>query len=598
MKIFSQLTLGALSLLSVGATAPTTDVHYHTKEHLGPSMWLFSPEGLTIYAPDGEVKKAHPKKMICQGSSPGKENDCYYFTYASDGHRYVWAGNFGNGIDAGHNVQAFDIDTGDYAGYLETCSTPLDLVYQTARREMYLRCAEEDLEGGSPGEIDVFSSATLSSDLPVARFNMTGMGRQYGRMSLHSSMGPFAYSVAYKHSYVTEVDLSNKNISAKYDIPKAYGAYDMTYSPVNKHVYFRVRVCCTCPDPNSTATEFDAASCGRSGVGTPSLVQTGPSASTDKQIGICGNGCEGSRADTIGVMEFDTVNKVMVDSHNIKEGTGWGADPVASPDGKWIVLMPNDGGQNVRIMQAGENGESSASTIRDIPVDFMNGVPGKTVVSDVAFIQDENREILVIGASTDNNIVLVDLNTFGTRKIDLSPGVIESTGGSTRNVEWAIGTDYVWINGGEAQEAYVVKIEGGILSAVVDRTITDFPAGQMIFVDNFERKRTVAMAQGLVDSNMVVSGPTLAKPTGSSGSYSTTSSSNSNSAMMEDDSSSNSDALGIVGIVLGSLGLVAGLGALVMVSNQNNAAAAMGMPAKQDVEEAIEAKSLGSKLVN
>ena len=226
----------------------------------------------------------------------------------------------------------------------------------------------------------------------------------------------------------------------------------------------------------------------------------------------------------------------------------------------------------------------------------MGGTPGKTVVSDVAFIQDENREILVIGASTDNNIVLVDLTTFVTRKLDLSPGVIESTGGSTRNIEWAIGTDYVWVNGGEAQEAYVIKIEGGILTAVVDRVLTEVTKGQMIFVDNFERKRTIAMAQGLVDSNTVVSGPTLAKPTGSSGSYSTTS--NSNSAMMEDDSPSNSDALGIVGIVLGSLGLVAGLGALVMVSNQNNAAAAMGMPAKKDVEEAIEAKSLGSKLVN
>lgn len=587
MKIFSQLTLGALSLLSVGAVQPTLDTHYHTKEYLGPSMWLFSPDGLTIYAPDGEVKVDHPKEMIC------KDTDCYFFSYASDGHRYVWAGNFGNG-NAGHNVQAFDIDTGDYAGYLDTCSTPLDLAYHTSRREMFLRCAGSDEEGGSPGHVDVFSSASLSSDLPMVVFNST-TSRQYGRFAMHSSMGPIGYSTQYNDGFLSEMDLSTKEVVNRYEIPKGHGAYDMTYSPVNKHVFFRVRVCCTCPEPNSTATEFDVGSCGR-GSGYPSLVQTGPSASSEMQYGVCSGGCEGSRADTIGVYEFDTVNKVLVDSHNIKEGTGWGADPVASPDGKWIVLMGNDGGQNVRIMQAGKNGESSGSTIRDIPVDFMGGTPGKTVVSDVAFIQDENREILVIGASTDNNIVLVDLTTFVTRKLDLSPGVIESTGGSTRNIEWAIGTDYVWVNGGEAQEAYVIKIEGGILTAVVDRVLTEVTKGQMIFVDNFERKRTIAMAQGLVDSNTVVSGPTLAKPTGSSGSYSTTS--NSNSAMMEDDSPSNSDALGIVGIVLGSLGLVAGLGALVMVSNQNNAAAAMGMPAKKDVEEAIEAKSLGSKLVN
>lgn len=313
-------------------------------------MWHFSADGLTIFSPSGETLKKHPKKMLCPTYTTYRgepSDDCYYYTWASDGHKYVWAGS----MAGDHHVQAFDIDTGDYAGYLDTCSTPLDMEYHPARREMYVRCAQEDTAGGNPGEIDVFSSATLSSDLPMVSFNATA--RPYGRLAIHSGMGPYGYSLAYDQSFITELDLSAKTVSATYEIPDAYGGYDTTYSPINQHLYFRSRVCCTC-----NSTEADVISCGRMG-GSDVMVKTGPSKSDLPQYGVCSGGCEGSPADTLGVVEFDTVNKVFVDNHNIKEGTGWGADPMASPDGKWIVLLGNDGGQNVRIMQAGKNGESS-----------------------------------------------------------------------------------------------------------------------------------------------------------------------------------------------------------------------------------------------
>lgn len=591
MKIFCQVVLGALSLLSAGAVQQQADIYYHEKPVLGPSMWHFNPDGLSIFAPNGNLLKEHPKKMLCPeyASWDGSiSTDCYYFSYASDGHRFVWA----TSMAGDHHVQAFDIDTGDYAGYLDTCSTPIDMEYHPVRQEMFVRCAQEDPEGGNPGEIDVFSSATLSSDLPMIRFNATR--RPYGRLAVHSSMGPYGYSLAYDQAFVSEMDLSSKEISATYEIPDAYGGYDATYSPVNQHLYFRSRVCCTC-----NSTDPDVESCGR-GPGKPVLVQTGPSKSEDLQIGVCSGGCEGSRADTIGVVEFDTVNKVFVDNHNIKEGTGWGADPVSSPDGKWIVLLGNDGGQYIRLMQAGSNGESSASTIRDVAMNFEGGTPGITVVSDVAFVQDANREILIVGASTDNNIVLVDLKTWATRKINLAPGVAESTGGSSRNLEWAIGTDYVWINGGESKEAYVLKIPGGINTASIDRTLNDIAPGQMLFVNNYERQRAAQMAQGIAAGvqNAVKteaeSTPTMT--TSSSSSSSSMSSSNANVTPESNDS----DVLSIVAIVLGSIGLVAGLGALALVSSQQNAAAALErskQAPKADVEEAC-AKSLGSKLVN
>lgn len=568
MQISCPLVVGALSLLSVGAVQHQSDIYYHEKPVLGPSMWHFNPDGLTIFAPNGDVLKEHPKKMLCKEYTRydgSLSEDCYYYTWASDGHQYVWAGS----MAGDHHVQAFDIDTGDYAGYLDTCSTPLDMEYHPARQEMFVRCAQEDSADGSPGEIDVFSSATLSSDLPMIRFNATR--RPYGRMVIHSSLGPYGYSTAYDQNYITELDLSSKEISGTYEISKAYGGYDATYSPINQHLYFRSRVCCTC-----NSTDADVESCGR-GPGSPVWVQTGPSQSDELQIGVCSGGCEGSRADTMGVVEFDTVHKVFVDNHNILEGTGWGADPVSSPDGKWIVLLGNDGGQNIRLLQAGKNGESSKSSIRDVAMDFEGGNPGKTVVSDVAFVQDATREILIVGASTDNHIVLVDLETFQTRKLNVAPGVVESTGGQSRNLEWAVGTDYVWINGGESQEAYILQISGGIESAVIGRTLTNIAAGNMLFVQNFERQQA--------ESN------TVASPAVSS----------TMTATVEASASASDQNLTIVAIILGALGLMAGLGALVLVANNQKSASALGAalpPLKEQAADVEEAKSLGSKLVN
>ena len=46
--------------------------------------------------------------------------------------------------------------------------------------------------------------------------------------------------------------------------------------------------------------------------------------------GMCGR-CDGSAADTIGVVEFDTNQDQIVGTHLMKEG--FGGDPFASPDG-------------------------------------------------------------------------------------------------------------------------------------------------------------------------------------------------------------------------------------------------------------------------
>ena len=315
-------------------------------------MWVFSGDGLAIYSADGEVMKEHRKGDLCTPymSRGNLVEDCRFYTYSSDGHQYVWAGSF----SPFSRVMAFDIDTGDYVGYHPTCSTPLDLEYHASRREMWLRCASQN--GAHAGELDVFSSNSLGTNFEPTYLNDTR--RPYGRITVHSSMGPYGYISQYDNNVISEIDLSTREVSARYEIPQATGSYDLTYSPVNRHMFVRARVCCACGFEGA-----DVATCGGRYSSTVEkvLVQTGQFADANPQNGTCGGSCEGTGADTIGVVEFDTVGKTIVATHNIKAGTGFGADPVASPDGEFILLLPNDGGQYVRIMKPGQNGQPSVS---------------------------------------------------------------------------------------------------------------------------------------------------------------------------------------------------------------------------------------------
>jgi len=210
--------------------------------------------------------------------------------------------------------------------------------------------------------------------------------------------------------------------------------------------------------------------------------------------GTCGDGCEGSPADTLGVLEFDTVSEEFVGSHTPK--SGFGSTPEASPDGQYIVLFANDGGKNLRVLRAGSNG--AASTVAfDVPLDFKNVPPGREAISDFAFVQWKNHNLLALASGYDNDLALVDLNASPptVSKLTLTNANSQTGGNGGRMVEWAYGSDYLWIDAAATKELYVVKLSenGDVASATVERTVTDVASSKMIYVENFAQRAELEM---------------------------------------------------------------------------------------------------------
>lgn len=129
----------------------------------------------------------------------------------------------------------------------------------------------------------------------------------------------------------------------------------MQYSPKNSHLYIRAYICCTCGlDGSDTGEECRNPE-------KPSLVDitTGPNKGQKGVPGSCGHTCEGTPADTIGLYEYDTVTDTIVGTINAPDGLS--GEPFAAPDGSFIAVLGNDGGDVVRILEPTSNGKASVS---------------------------------------------------------------------------------------------------------------------------------------------------------------------------------------------------------------------------------------------
>ena len=115
--------------------------------------------------------------------------------------------------------------------------------------------------------------------------------------------------------------------------------------------------------------------------------------------------------------------------------------------------------------------------------------------SDVAFIEDATHNIAIFVATTDNYIILVDMARFLagestgiTKRIDLQADNTQSSSGhgrgAKRSVEWARGTNYVWVNSNNLQTIQIIELasDGDINGAALVRTLADTPSLHLVYV--------------------------------------------------------------------------------------------------------------------
>lgn len=120
---------------------------------------------------------------------------------------------------------------------------------------------------------------------------------------------------------------------------------------------------------------------------------------------------------------------------------------------------------------------------------FRGAGPTSNVITDFAYIDNNGKQIAIFAASTDNDLALVDLaDPMNVVKLQLTPNE-ESTGGRSRSVEWAVGTNYVWIGGSVESEQYVVELGATLSDAKVLRTVTGVQASSVIYIENYEARR-------------------------------------------------------------------------------------------------------------
>lgn len=225
---------------------------------------MFSSEGLSILSVDGSqiLKTLSAEDLDCGADG------CYYFHVVTDGQTYVWA----NAMHSSPNrIDAFSLYTGDYLGGIASCSTPLSSTYVVNREELWIRCAGFGTEQPDGDHVRVVPANTLGGAFQDIHISD---GRAYGHAVFHSSLGNFGYATSGSHDVIFKIDLAHRMPVANFTMDKAHASYDVTYSKVNRHLYIRSRVCCTCGFEGA-----DIATCGRFGSGSPGQnIQTGPSA--------------------------------------------------------------------------------------------------------------------------------------------------------------------------------------------------------------------------------------------------------------------------------------------------------------------------------
>merc|ERR1712008_251038 len=190
-------------------------------------------------------------------------------------------------------------------------------------------------------------------------------------------------------------------------------------------------------------------------------------------------------------------------------------------------------------------------------------------------------------------------------------GTAESTGGGKRGIEWAVGSNYVWVDGLATQEQYIIVIPGAkIDDAVVSLTLAGIASGgHLVYVDNYERKRVANLMKEQMTASMtetmkeIIKEPEMEKviedtlmevletpdmKTQLSSNVMTALGRNEITEIIKEETNNDPDPIGVAALVIGCVALLLGF-ALV---------ASLKGPAAQAGNEEADNKTLGSKNVS
>lgn len=571
-------TLAAVSCLSPTALAISqTFVDQHNFRHrsdvskfVGNSMWLFGSDGVYAFSPDGSEQRSHvPQSQVCEDpetyTGPSYRY-CRYTDIVSDGKKYVWAGTY----RADSPISVFDIDTGSFIGTFESCQGPNDLEYHALRDEVWVRCNGIDVDSTDPTHLDVLSasnpSAQIQTDILLKSRALEDGLSSRGYSVVHHTLGDVGYLTDDSSPHLFKIDLGSKEILDTISLQSGvHGLYEQAYSPLNGHIFVRALMCCTCG-----STTADIESCGRNNApGYPVSPITGKGAGLQNVTGLCGRSCSGKEGvDTVGVFEFDTKAGKVVATHVLAEGIG--GEPYPSPDGKYVVLIGKNGGNTVRIIEAGLPGAPS-TTLIDIELEFnRDGYENLSVFRDFAFVESDDKTFLVMPSGTSHKVAIVDFsNDFEIKHVTFSPKEFVNTAphGRYRGVEWAVGTDYVWTNDSSEDEHYVIDV----VKAELAKTITGIQRSEMVSVQNWDRMRENTQREDMMVEVRAMQSET------------------------PEESGSN---IGFIALIVGCVALVVGVANLYVLSNMKNSAQKMqplvhqGVPSAVDTDNASVASSV------
>merc|ERR1712238_202270 len=165
--------------------------------------------------------------------------------------------------------------------------------------------------------------------------------------------------------------------------------------------------------------------------------------------------------------------------------------------GRHVVLIGRNGGEVLRILKAGNPGEPSTVAF-DLALGFSSFEEETSAVfNNFSFIQTSandglgdgvDRDLIVIASGTEKKVAIVDLMSGSPEGsiVTMRDDAEMTARRNRREVEWVVGTSYVWIDGSGQAELYILDID----RKEIVRTINGITTTKMLSVENFAAKRT------------------------------------------------------------------------------------------------------------